>query len=157
MSKAWTDIPTTEIDTESPVTEGLLEKIYDNGECLISQPVDTRFAEIAAAASATIAALEIYIPPQVATAGGDVTFVIRFEAKVASGTGEVEARLGALTFVSSGTFTNTSYGFKTITISSADVKAAPDSAVTLTIRTKAGSATVTARCISASSRLERAA
>lgn len=156
MSKAWQDIPDADIDIESPVTEGLLAKIYDNQEALISQPVDTRFAEASAAAGVTLASIEVYIPPQVATAGA-VTLVIRFEAKVASGTGEVEARLGSGSFVSSGTFTNTSYGFKTITISSTDVHAAPDTAQTLTIRTKAGSATVTAKCVSASSRLERAA
>jgi hypothetical protein len=157
MSKAWIDIVSTDIDGKSPITETLLGKFFDNQEALISTPVDTYFEEVLAVGSGTtIAAPEVFIPPQVNTAGGDVTLVVRFEAMVSSGTGEVEAQLASGSWVSSGTFTNTSYGYKTITITSADVKAAQDTAAVLTFRVKSGSANVDARCISMSSRLERA-
>lgn len=158
MSKAWTNITAATIGAEKKVNVALLGSFHSNQEALISQPIDTRFAEFTGPATFDI---EVYIPAAVATLEGDVTLVVRLEARVSAGgtTGQVRVKLGAGSFVTSSSFTSTSYAFFTLTISSADVKAVADTVAILQVETlrTAGSGDVLARCGSASSRLERAA
>lgn len=164
MSKAWTNIPTTDIDAESFVTEDILGDFHDNQEALISGPIDTKFDQVdtsGSPASYTQLLLRpIYIHPPVNTDKGDVTLVVRFEGWTDSSTTvSIQMRIGTGTFVEVTVITATSPTFQTITISSTDVKANADSEVDLEIQAKvtAGSGEAHVRCLSASSRLERAA
>lgn len=164
MAKTWTDIASTAIDAESPVTEDLLGDFYDRDESLISTPIDTRFAEasVSSGVYGNLATVKVYIPPAAATTGGTVTLEVVFEAKVSTGNGDVQAKLGSGgTFSSSVNVTATAYGasaFVTLSIPAADVAAAADSTIDLIIEGRNNSGgSITARCESSASRLERAA
>ena len=162
MAKSWTDIATTEIDSESPVTEGLVAKFHDNQEALITSQIDTRFAEATGVAASfnLEAAVDVFVPPQVGTTAGDVTLVVRLQVKVDSGTtGKVRIKLSGGSAVDSGTISSTSYVAVELVISSTDVKAAKDTVETLEIylQRDTGAGDVYAKCEIGASRLERAA
>lgn len=164
MSKAFPTIASTEIDGESPVTEALVGKFYDRDESLISAPVDTRFAAISTASGAfvQIGTVKLWLPASVGTAGGDVTLVVVFEARVtgAATTGRVRMRLGAGgTYQETGDITSTTFSRFALTIPAADVAANADAEVDLEIegRLTVGATGVEARCVYSASRLERAA
>lgn len=163
MSKAWTNIPATDIDAESFVTEDILGDFHDNQEALISGPIDTKFAQVdtsgSPAAYTALLLVPVYIHPPVNTDKGDVVLVVRFEGWTdASTTVDIRMRLASGTFVEVTGITVTSPTFQTLTISSTDVKANADSEVNLEVeaRVTAGAGEARVRCLSASSRLERA-
>jgi len=163
MAKAWQNIAAAEVDAESAFIEALVGKFHSNQEALISVPVDTRFPAASAAAAATVVAnIELWIPPAVATLEGAVTLVIRAEGYADVGTvGRLRFKLGAGTPVDSSDLPTgvTAWGFVTVTISSTDVKAVAGTHATLevTLVRVSGAGTVFGRCLSSSSRLERAA
>lgn len=162
MAKSWTDIAGTEIDSESPVTEGLLAKFHDNQEAVITTQVDTRFDEVTGVAGTfnLEAAVELYVSPQVNTGAGAVTLVARLQVKVDSGTtGKVRIKLAGGSAVDSGTISSTTYVTLELIITSTDVKAAADTVDTLEvyIQRDTGAGNVYAKCDTGSSRFERAA
>ena len=162
MAKSWTDISPTEIDSESPVTEGLLAKFHDNQEALITTQVDTRFDEVTGVAASfnLEASTEIYVPPAVNTGAADVTLVVRLQVKVDSGTtGKARIKLSGGSAVDSGTITSTTYVSLELTISSADVKSAVDTIDTIEVylQRDTGAGNVYAKCEIGASRFERAA
>ena len=78
---AWNDILPSEINQDSPLTEGLIAKFHQNQEVLISVAVDTKFDETGQFGTAT-AIFPVFIPPGVVTADGDVRFVVNFDYSV---------------------------------------------------------------------------
>ncbi len=157
--KPWTQIASTEYDGESPVTEGLLLKFHDNQEALISGPANTRWAEVSGT-TGTAKSIDVWIPEAASTDDGDVTLVVRFEAKVDSGsTGKIGLQLGAATLVETTTFTHTAYQTYEVIIPAADVKAAAGTVAALNISNTrtAGAGLIYSLCEFSSSRLERAA
>lgn len=158
MSKTYTDIPVTAVDGRSPVTEGLLTKFHDNGEALISGPVDTKFVETSDIGPTTVAFIPIFIPPGVTTSVSTISFLVHLEARVTTGdTGQVRVRLAGGTWTAWSGFTNDTYSAHEFAVLSADVVAAADSLIDLEVeveRTAGGAGPVFARCLSAASRIE---
>jgi hypothetical protein len=164
VSKSFPTIASTEIDGESPVTETLVGKFYDRDESLISAPVDTRFGTLSTASGAfvQVGTVKLWLPASVGTAGGNVTLVVVFEARVTAGatTGRVRMRLGAGgTYQETGDITSTTFSRFALTITAADVAANADAEVDLEIegRVTAGAGSTELRCVYSASRLERAA
>ena len=168
----WKQVSDTDVAAEAPCITGgsgvtdVGVRMYDfhnNQEALNSVPVDTRFDEQTENASAVFANkvnVEVFVPPGGATTEGDVELKVRVEVKVdGTANGDIQATLGAGTPVSNGTFTNTSYLFITLTISAADVRTYAGTTAILAIDLKlvSGTGNVYARCVSGSSRYERAA
>lgn len=149
----------SEYDGESPITEALIIKFHDRDEALISQPIDTRFAEGSNNTNSyvQIASLSVFIPQAAATTDGNVTLVVVLQARVTAGNGKVRVKLGAGSYVESAEFANTSYADKTITIAVADVRAAAGTAVALVVETKysTSAGTCYAKCDTCASHLER--
>lgn len=164
MSKAWTNIPSTDVDAESFVTEDILEDFHDNQEALISGPIDTKFDQVntsgSPAAYTSVKIRPIFIWAAVNTDKGDVTLVVRFEGWTdAATTVDIRMRLAAGTFVEVTGITVTSPTLQTITLPTADVKAAADSEINLEVeaRVTAGAGEAHVQCLDAASRIERAA
>ena len=159
-AKAWTDIATTRVDGKSPVTELLLTDYWARQECLVTQLVDVRFAEVShnTTSYTTKVSIPIFLHPAAGTAGGtNCTLVLVFEAKVSTGTGNIRARIGSGTYQSVAV-TGSTYARFAITISAADVNTYKGQEITLSIDLQAPSGgTIYARNEWSCTRLERAA
>jgi hypothetical protein len=163
MSKAFPTIVSTRRDGESPVTQSLLQDFHDRDESLISQPIDTRFAEktVNAAGFTEMFRLNLFLPKCVGTADGAVTLVFVFEAK-ANAVGNlcrIRTKLGAGgTYVETADINAAAYARFALTISAADVAAAADSEVELIVegRYTGTAGAVFIRCEWCASRVERA-
>lgn len=159
-AKAWVDIASTRVDGKSPVTEQLLTDLWSREECLVTQLVEARFAEVShnTTSYTNKVSQTILIHPGAGTDGGNkCTLVLVFEAKVTTGTGNIRARIGSGTYQSVAV-TSSSYARVAITISAADVNTFKGQEVTLSIDLQAPSGgTIYARNEWSCGRLERAA
>ena len=128
--KQWQDIVATEINRDSPVTEALITKFHNNQECLISTPVDIRFAsgshiEITSASYVpVIPARAIYIPEQAGTDDGDVELVVGICAWIpsAGNDGAIRVKLGGGAWVTLNVTATALYQNYEIRIAAGDVK-----------------------------------
>lgn len=159
----WADVADSEIDDESPVDEQLVGKFWQREEALISQHVDTRFAQAdtTATAFAALAGVGVYVPAAAKTSGGaKVAIRIVLEAKLAGATGgELRARIIGGTYSAVASVSSSDWTRVELVIPAADVGAAADGDVGIAIegRVSAGSGTLSARCQWGASRLERSA
>lgn len=134
---AWTD--QADLGAGEFVIEDYLDKMHQNQESLISQPVGYSFDEVTENGTGYVSKViqEIYVPPAVATLQGDVVLAVRLDPKVDAGTGRIQIRLGSGSWVESSTFSNTSYGtYITLIISNTDLKAVADSYAELELQLK---------------------
>jgi len=138
-AKAWSTILPTDIDAESVVNVALLQKYHDNQESLITQMVDARFPQANSTGQSDATWInqikrDIYIPPGVVTADGNVELAIRFEAWMATGgTGNVRMRINASPYVEVGSFTDTSSVTREIIIPDADISGIGDTLASLEV------------------------
>lgn len=158
-AKTWTDIATTRVDGESPVTEQLLTDYWSRQESLVTQLVDVRFSEVShnTTSYTNKVSTTLFLHPGAGTAGGtNCTLVLVFEAKVSAGTGNIRARIGSGTYQSVAV-TSTGYARHQITISAADVNTYKGQEIALTIDLQAPSGgTIYAQNLWSCCRLERA-
>lgn len=78
----WPTIAASEIDGESPITEGLMAKFVQAHEALFNQPHMHKFQTIAGnqTTHGIVLPVNIYAPSWVFLAEGDVEFLFQFEA-----------------------------------------------------------------------------
>ena len=147
--KEWQVITDADVDRDSPVTEGLIDKFHNNQEVLISVPVlidlyengARKFGYLDTETSVSYVPhgeTTLLIPEFCGTLDGDVELVFAFLASVnnASGNGDVRARLAGGTWRNVSVTTQTIRTIHTLRLLTTEVRAAAGTEALLEVQAR---------------------